>query len=67
MKAVTTGTSDLRRAVENYGRDPRPEHFASLAQALRRLSRAARDAVEEEGASLPLPDIQGRVVVHWDD
>ncbi|TMC74423.1 MAG: winged helix DNA-binding domain-containing protein [Chloroflexi bacterium] len=36
-------------------------------QTLRRLSRAARDAVEEEAASLPLPDIQGRVVVRWDD
>jgi len=36
-------------------------------QAWRRLSRAARDAVEAEAASLPLPDIQGRVVVRWDD
>ena len=33
----------------------------------RRLSRAARDAVEAEAASLPLPDIRGRVVVRWDD
>ena len=32
----------------------------------RRLSRAARDAVEAEAASLPLPDIHGRVVVSWD-
>jgi len=32
----------------------------------RRLSRAARDAVEAEAASLPLPDIQGRGVVSWD-
>ena len=31
-----------------------------------RLSRAARDAVEGEAASLPLPDIQGRGVVSWD-
>jgi len=36
-------------------------------QAWRRLSRAARDAVEAEGASLPLPDVSGRVVVRWDD
>ncbi len=36
-------------------------------QTMRRLSRAARDAVEEEAASLPLPDIQGPVVVRWDD
>jgi hypothetical protein len=36
-------------------------------QPWRRLSRAARDAVEEEAASLPLPDMQGRVVVQWDD
>ena len=36
-------------------------------QAWRRLSRAARDAVEAEAAALPLRDIQGRVVVRWDD
>jgi len=36
-------------------------------QAWRRLSRAAREAVEEEVASLPLPNLQGRVVVRWDD
>jgi hypothetical protein len=36
-------------------------------QSWRRLSRAARDAVEAEAASLPLPDLQGRVVVRWDD
>jgi winged helix DNA-binding protein len=36
-------------------------------QAWRRLTRAARDAVEVEVASLPLPDIKGRVVVRWDD
>ncbi len=33
----------------------------------RRLTRAARDAVEVEAASLPLPDLRGRVVVRWDD
>jgi hypothetical protein len=31
-----------------------------------RLSRAARDAVEAEAASLPLPGMQGRIVVRWD-
>jgi hypothetical protein len=36
-------------------------------QTWRRLSRAARDAVEAEAVSLPLPDIHGRVVVGWDD
>jgi hypothetical protein len=35
-------------------------------QTWRRLSRAARDAVEAEAESLPLPDIQGRVIVRWD-
>jgi hypothetical protein len=33
----------------------------------RRLSRAARDAVEAEAESLPLPGIRGRIVVRWDD
>src|SRR5438105_127595 len=36
-------------------------------QSWRRLSRSARDAVEAEAASLPLPDVQGVVVVRWDD
>jgi Winged helix DNA-binding domain len=36
-------------------------------QTWRRLTRAARDAIEVEAASLPLPDLQGRVVVRWDD
>jgi hypothetical protein len=35
--------------------------------AWRRLSRAAREAVEAEAASLPLPDIRGPVVVRWDE
>ena len=35
-------------------------------QTWRRLSRAARDAVEAEAASLPLPGIEGRIVVRWD-
>jgi hypothetical protein len=36
-------------------------------QSWRRLSRAARDAIEAEAASLPLPNLEGRVVVRWDD
>ena len=36
-------------------------------QTWRRLSRAARDAVDAEVVSLPLPNLQGRVVVRWDD
>ena len=36
-------------------------------QTWHRLSRTARNAVESEAASLPLPDVQGRVVVRWDD
>lgn len=36
-------------------------------QAWRRLTRATRDAVAAEVGSLPLPDLQGRVVVRWDD
>jgi hypothetical protein len=36
-------------------------------QTWRRLSRGARDAVEAEAASLPLPGIRGGIVVRWDD
>jgi hypothetical protein len=35
-------------------------------QTWRRLSRPARDAVEAEAASLPLPDSERQVVVHWE-
>jgi hypothetical protein len=35
-------------------------------QTWRRLAHAARDAVETEGASLPLPDV-GEIRVRWDD
>jgi Winged helix DNA-binding domain len=35
-------------------------------QAWRRLSRAARDAVEAEAESLPLPGLRRRIVVRWD-
>jgi hypothetical protein len=40
---------------------------AVTIQIWRRVSRAARDAVEAEAVSLPLPDINGRVVLRWDD
>jgi hypothetical protein len=33
----------------------------------RRLSRAAREAVEAEAESLPLPGIRGQIVVRWDN
>jgi hypothetical protein len=36
-------------------------------QPWRRLSRAVRGTVEAEAASLPLPDIEGRITVRWDD
>jgi hypothetical protein len=36
-------------------------------QTWRRLSRAARDSIEAEAATLPLPNLQGRVVVRWGD
>ncbi len=35
-------------------------------QSWRRISSAERDAVEVEAASLPLPGVQGRIVVRWD-
>ena len=36
-------------------------------QPWRRLSRAARDAVEVEAGSLPLPGIEGQIGVRWSD
>jgi hypothetical protein len=35
-------------------------------QPWRRLSRAARDAVEAEAGSLSLPGVLGRIVVRWE-
>ena len=35
-------------------------------QTWQRLSPAAREAVIAEAESLPLPDLAGRIVVHWD-
>ena len=36
-------------------------------QGWRRLTRAVREVVAAEAASLPLPDLRGPVVVKWDD
>jgi hypothetical protein len=33
----------------------------------RRLTSGAREAVEAEASSLPLPDLEGRIVVRWED
>jgi hypothetical protein len=40
---------------------------AMTIQPWRPLSRGERDAVAAEAASLPLPGIQGRIVVRWDN
>lgn len=39
---------------------------ATTIQTWRRLSRAERDAVEAEAASLPLPGVEGKIIVRWD-
>ena len=36
-------------------------------ESWRRLSQAERDAVEAEARSLPLPEVEGRIVVRWDE
>jgi hypothetical protein len=36
-------------------------------QPWRRLTRTEREAVEAEAASLPLPGVEGRIVVRWED
>jgi hypothetical protein len=40
---------------------------AVTLQPWRRLSRASRQAVEAEAEALPLPGVQGRIAVIWDD
>jgi len=45
----------------------RRAHENLTIQPWRRLSRKERDAVETEAAGLPLPGVEGRVVVRWDD
>jgi hypothetical protein len=44
----------------------RRAHGTVAIHTWRRLSRAARGAVEAEAESLPLPDIGGQIVVRWD-
>lgn len=43
----------------------RAEHVVTI-ETWRRLSRASRDSVEAEAASLPLPGISDQIVVRWD-
>jgi hypothetical protein len=43
----------------------RSQHTVTI-QTWRRLTRAERDAVEEEAASMPLPGVARDVVVHWE-
>ena len=45
----------------------RRAHDTVTVRSWRRLPHAARDAVEAEAESLPLPGIEGRVVVRWDE
>jgi hypothetical protein len=45
----------------------RRAHETVTIQSWRRLTRAARDAVETEAGALPLPGVRGRIVVRWDD
>ena len=44
----------------------RRAHEMVTIETWRRLSRAERDAVASEAVSLPLPGVQGRIVVRWD-
>ena len=44
----------------------RRAHADVSIQSWRRLTRAEREAVEAEAASLPLPGVEGRIVVRWD-
>ena len=44
----------------------RRAHGTVAIQTWRRLARATRDAVEAEASALPLPDLRGQIVVHWD-
>jgi hypothetical protein len=44
----------------------RRDNATVTIQSWRRLSRAARDAVEEEAVSLPLPGLPRAIAVRWD-
>jgi hypothetical protein len=43
----------------------RRAHDTVTVQTWGRPSRAAREAVEAEAAALPLPGIDGRIIVRW--
>jgi Winged helix DNA-binding domain len=43
----------------------RAQHKLAI-EPWRRLTRAERDAVEAEAAGLPLPDVEGQIVVRWE-
>jgi hypothetical protein len=45
----------------------RRAHEMVTIQMWRRLTRNQRDAAEEEAASLPLPGVERKIVVRWDD
>lgn len=45
----------------------RRAHAVMTVRPWRRLSRAQRDAVDAEAQSLPLPGVEGPMVVRWDD
>jgi hypothetical protein len=45
----------------------RRAHHTVTVQTWGRLSRAARQALETEAAALPLPGVDGRIIVRWDD
>ena len=45
----------------------RRAHHKMTIETWGRISRAAREAVEAEAASLPLPDLRGPMVVSWDE
>ncbi len=45
----------------------RRAHETVAVQTWRRLSRVARDAVEAEAESLPLPGVQRSIGIRWDD
>jgi winged helix DNA-binding protein len=52
-------------AGEIVGTWPRARADLSV-HSWRRLTRAERDAVEAEAHALPLPGVEGRIVVHWE-
>ena len=45
----------------------RRANAAMMIKPWRPLSGSERDAVAAEAASLPLPGVQGRIVVRWDN